>query len=125
MKGMERARGNGRQERPALTAIQSKLDERFQRETKALYRARLLHTGMLVACLFVALALLDGVAVATWAPGAPLGVLLGLRFGTAAFLIVGVLLFRARSSVPPLVVDALLFLPAAFSVLFSMSKQKS
>ncbi|MEE2830581.1 MAG: serine/threonine-protein kinase [Myxococcota bacterium] len=107
-------------EKSGLTVIQSQLDERFERETGVLFRARLLTSGLLVALLFVLLAGVDLLSGLTSNSQLSLPTLLLLRMVPAVYLVVLTGLFRAMPRVPWGAVDVLLFIPAAGALMWSL-----
>ena len=102
-----------------MTAIQSKLDERFERETHALFRARLLTSARLVALLFLALAGLD--VLLLFAPGEGFPALrLGVLHGAVACCMLALTaVLQGEKARATLLADFALFVPAAAALAVS------
>jgi serine/threonine-protein kinase len=103
-----------------VTAIQAKVDERFQRETQVLFRARLITAARLTGIVLLLLILFD--AALTWTKGAdfpgPQLAVTHLILGVLTLLLAGLLGARDTGSLQ--LTDLLLFLPAAAGVVASV-----
>ena len=105
---------------PGVTAIQAKVDERFQRETQVLFRARLITAARLTGIVLLLLILFD--AALTWSKGAdfpgPQLAATHLILGVLTLLLAGLLGGRDTGSLQ--LTDLFLFVPAAAGIVASI-----
>ena len=96
-----------------ITEIQAKLDLRFEKETQALFSARLLTSARLVAILMFSLLGIDLTISALSSEAAPLAPLLLSHAGAAVLMLVLASVFGREGRTLGLLADLVLFVPPA------------